>query len=132
MPGIMEKVAGVFGGRTAKPGDSAKRAAPTGATPAATAPAAGKVPAAKVPGAAAAAVPGGKKPFDIKLYMKAVSMFFNDFFKKKLPYFFKNIGPVLKGASAWFSTLPGDEKAAYGVLVFGHLFLLLGIVFFIV
>ncbi|MFC1741425.1 hypothetical protein ACFL3V_02730 [Nanoarchaeota archaeon] len=76
--------------------------------------------------------PGVKKAFDIKLYFKAVGLFFNDFFKKKLPYFFKNMGPVLKQAVPWWNKLPNDEKASYGVLALGHVLIITGIVLFIV
>jgi hypothetical protein len=79
-----------------------------------------------------AAVPGPKKPFDINVYMKAVSIFFDDFFKKKVPMFFKNPGPYLKKAPDWFKTLPQDEQISYGALVFGHVLFIVGIVLFIV
>ena len=75
---------------------------------------------------------GGEKPFDIQLYMKAVQLFFSDFFGKKVPYFFQNMGPVLKAAPAWWQKLPQDEQIGYGVLVLGFLMVIVGIVLWIV
>lgn len=77
-------------------------------------------------------VPGQTKGFDINTYFKAVQLFFSDFFGKKLPMFFKNPGPYLKGAPDWFSGLPQDEKISYGVLAGGHVLFIVGIVLFIV
>lgn len=122
---IFEKIGSVMGAKVSKPKTGVTPGVPAAAVKPGVARA--QVPVAGVPG-----VSGPKKPFDFNMYMKAVNLFFNDFFNKKLPYFFKNIGPVMKKASDWFNKLPGDEKAAYGVLVFGHLFLILGIVFFFV
>lgn len=75
-------------------------------------------------------MPAGK--FDFNKYMQAWQLFFQDFFGKKVPYFFKNIGPVMNQAGPWISSLPQDEKIAYGVLAGGHVFVLLGIVLLIV
>ena len=79
-----------------------------------------------------AGVPGVKKGFDVNLYMKAVGMFFSDFFGKKLPYFFKNIGPVMKNFPSWWGKLPQDEQISYGVLALGHVMFVVGIVLFVV
>lgn len=73
-----------------------------------------------------------KKQFDIGIYFKAVGLAFDDFFNKKLPYFFKNMGPVLKKFPDWFTQLPNDEKISYGVFVFGNVLVLAGIVLFFV
>ena len=64
--------------------------------------------------------------------MKAVSMFFSDFYGKKVPYFFKNMGPVLRGFPAWWKKLPQDEQLSYGAIAVGHVMLIVGIVLFIV
>jgi len=74
----------------------------------------------------------GQKPFDINLYFKAVGMFFSDFYGKKVPYFFKNMGPVMNKFSSWWQKLPQDEQISYGVLTLGHVLLIVGIVLFIV
>jgi hypothetical protein len=82
---------------------------------------------------------GGAKPplppakgFDINIYFKAVGNAFDDFFNKKLPYFFKNLGPSFSKFPDWFSRLPNDEKASYGAFVFGGLLFVVGIVLLIV
>lgn len=75
---------------------------------------------------------GAKKPFDINLYFKALGLFFNDFSKNKLPYFFKNMGPVMQNAPNWWNKLPQDEQAAYGAMGFGGFLFLVGIVLFVV
>ncbi|MBI5398402.1 hypothetical protein HZB03_02960 [Candidatus Woesearchaeota archaeon] len=72
------------------------------------------------------------KAFDINLYFKAVGMAFDDFFNKKLPYFFKNLGPVFKKFPDWFTKLPNDEKISYGVYVLGNILVIVGIVLFFV
>jgi len=74
----------------------------------------------------------GKKPFDINLYFKAVGIFFNDFFGKKIPYFFKNMGPVMKKFPNWWKKLPQDEQISYGVLLLGHMMVIVGIVLIII
>jgi hypothetical protein len=79
-----------------------------------------------------ATTPGAKKGFDFGLYMKAVGMAFNDFFGKKLPYFFKNIGPVMKNFPNWWKKLPQDEQISYGVLLLGNLMVIMGIVLVII
>ena len=79
-----------------------------------------------------AGVPGANKPFDINLYFTAVGMFFNDFFNKKLPYFFQNMGPVFSNFPNWWGKLPQDEQISYGVLAAGHVMFVVGIVLFIV
>ncbi len=127
MPGfqdIINKVKGLFLKKPSAPqaGKQGTQAAQGGES---GAPKKGETP--KAP-----STPGQKKAFDIKLYMKAVQMFFQDFFTKKLPYFFKNMGPVLKGAPAWWNRLPQDEQISYGVLALGHLMFIAGIVLVIV
>jgi hypothetical protein len=87
-----------------------------------------KKPAAVPKAGAAPGVKVKKKGFDLNLYMKAVSMFFSDFFGKKLPYFFKNIGPSFKRFPEWWKKTPQDEQLAYGLLVLGDLMLVVGIV----
>lgn len=92
-----------------------------------------KTAAAAVP--KAAAPPGAKikkKGLDLNLYMKAVSMSFSDFFGKKLPYFFKNIGPSFKKFPEWWKKTPQDEQIAYGLLVLGDVLLVVGIVLLII
>lgn len=79
-----------------------------------------------------AGMPGAKKGFNINIYMKAVGMFFSDFYGKKVPYFFKNIGPVLKGFPRWWGKLPQDEQISYGAIALGHVMVIVGIVLFIV
>jgi hypothetical protein len=79
-----------------------------------------------------AATPGTKKGFDINIYFKAVGIFFNDFYGKKVPYFFKNTGAVMKKFSPWWGRLPQDEQISYGVLLLGHLMIIVGIVLIIV
>jgi hypothetical protein len=74
----------------------------------------------------------GSKPFDINLYFKAVGMFFSDFYGKKVPYFFQNMGPVMKKAPDWWKKLPQDEQISYGALGLGHVLLIVGIVLLIV
>ena len=74
----------------------------------------------------------GKKPFDINLYFKAVGMAFSDFFGKKISYFFKNMGPVFKNFPNWWGKLPQDEQISYGVLLLGHMMVLVGIVLIII
>jgi hypothetical protein len=81
---------------------------------------------------AAQSASGGKKPFDINLYFKAVGMFFSDFFGKKVPYFFQNMGPVFKEAPAWWTGLPQDEQISYVLVVFGNMAFIAGIVLFFV
>ena len=91
-------------------------------------PAAAAVPKARVP-------PGAKvkkKGLDLNLYLKAMSMSFSDFFGKKLPYFFKNIGPSFKKFPAWWKKTPQDEQIAYGLLVLGDVMLVVGIVLLVV
>ena len=78
------------------------------------------------------AKPGAKKPFNFNLYMKAVNLFFKDFFGKKVPYFFKNIGPSFKKFPEWWKKLPQDEQISYGVLLLGDLMLIIGVVLLIV
>lgn len=73
-----------------------------------------------------------KKPFDIKIYMQAVKLFFPDFFGKKIPYFFKNIGPVMKKAPDWFKRLPQDEQAAYVGVFVAPLLIIIGVVLFLI
>ncbi|MFH1064867.1 MAG: hypothetical protein V1729_07315 [Candidatus Woesearchaeota archaeon] len=73
-----------------------------------------------------------KKEFDINLYFKAVGLFFNDFFGKKMPYFFQNMGPVMQNAPNWWNKLPQDEQISYGVMVFGGFLFVAGIVLFVV
>ncbi len=70
------------------------------------------------------------KPFDINIYFQAVGLFFNDFFGKKLPYFFNNMGPVLNKAGTWWNKLPQDEQISYAVMIFGDLMLVAGIALF--
>jgi hypothetical protein len=119
---IFGKIGGALG---IKP--KAKPAAGPPSARAGIKPAAGRAaPAARAP------VPGAKKPFDIKLYMKAVNLFFKDFFGKKVPYFFKNMGPVFKAAPAWWKRLPQDEQISYGVLILGFVMIITGIVLWIV
>ncbi len=78
-------------------------------------------------------VPGQQKPgFDFKLYLRSVQLFFQDFFGKKLPYFFKNIGPVMKNAPVWWGGLPQDEQISYGLLGLGSMMFVAGIVLVIV
>jgi hypothetical protein len=97
-------------------------------------PVAGKpgAPGAKpAPGTPGAVTPGGK-PFDINLYFRAVGIWFNDFTQRKVPYFFQNFVPVMKGAPNWFKRLPQDEQVSYGVLVLGHVMIVTSVVLFIV
>ncbi|MBI4738888.1 hypothetical protein HY772_04975 [Candidatus Woesearchaeota archaeon] len=82
--------------------------------------------------AAGARPPTPLKPFDINLYFKAAGMAFDDFFNKRLSYFFKNPWPVLKKSPDWFTKLPNDEKATYGVLLLGNILVIVGIVLFFV
>ena len=72
--------------------------------------------------------PAPPKPFDMNIYFKAVGMAFDDFFNKKLPYFFKNMGPALKNFPDWFGKLPQDEQISYGVYVLGNVLVIVGIV----
>ena len=72
-----------------------------------------------------------KKGFDINLYMKAVGNFFNDFFGKKLQMFLKDPNKYLNQAGPWFTSLPTDEKSAYGILGAGCLFVTIGIIILI-
>ena len=92
--------------------------------------------ASKSPGAAAPSTAhskgGASKPFDIGMYFTAVGMFFSDFFGKKLPYFFKNIGPVMSNFPNWWGKLKQDEQISYGVLMLGHVMLIVGVVLFII
>ena len=74
----------------------------------------------------------GKKPFDINIYFKAVGMYYSDLFNKKLPYFFKNIGPVFKGFSAWWNKQPQDMQLSYGALFLGNLMIVVGVVLIII
>ncbi|MBW2971776.1 hypothetical protein KY359_01950 [Candidatus Woesearchaeota archaeon] len=76
--------------------------------------------------------PGGKKPFDFNMYIKAWGIFFDDFFKKKVPYFFKNIGPVFKEFPIWWGKQKQDEQIAYALLILGNVMFIMGIVMFIV
>ncbi|NQU79784.1 hypothetical protein HQ545_08515 [Candidatus Woesearchaeota archaeon] len=71
---------------------------------------------------------GAKKGFDINSYMKACNNFVNDFFPKKIPFFFRNIGSVMKNSPNWFKGLPQDEQLVYGVLATGPLFIIVGVV----
>lgn len=80
-----------------------------------------------------AGVLGQQKPgFDINMYMKAVQLFFKDFFGKKVPAFFKNPGPYLKNFPVWWGGLKQDEQISYGVFGLGSLMFVTGIVLFIV
>ena len=83
------------------------------------------------PKATSSAAAGSKKSFDINIYFKAVGNFSENFFKNQIPYFFKNLGPVLKKFPDWVGKLPNDEKAAYGVFVLGNVLVLVSIVLFI-
>jgi hypothetical protein len=94
-----------------------------GTAPGGVAPPPGGVPKAGVP---------GQKPFDINLYFKAWGIFFQDFFGKKVPYFFKNIGDLLPQTPDWYMGLQTDEKVSYGVLAGGHVLVIVGIVLLIV
>lgn len=73
-----------------------------------------------------------KKPFDIKVYFQAVQLFFTDFFGQKLPYFFKNIGPVMKKFPDWFNKLSQDEKIAYIGVFVSPVFIIVGVVLFFI
>jgi hypothetical protein len=84
------------------------------------------------PAAPKATTPGAKKGFDFNMYMKAVGIFFNDFYGKKVPYFFKNTGAVMKKFSPWWGKLPQDEQISYGVLLLGHVMIIVGIVLIII
>ena len=76
--------------------------------------------------------PGTKKPFDIKIYNIAMQDAFSKFFKKQVPYFFKNIQPVMKKAPEWWKKQKQDEQIAYVGWVTGHLLMLIGIILLIV
>jgi len=72
----------------------------------------------------------GDKPFDLNLYFKAVGIFFNDFFGKKIPYFFQNMGPVFGKAGEWWNRLPQDEQISYTLVAVGNLMFVAGVVLF--
>ncbi|MFC1722898.1 hypothetical protein ACFL0V_02065 [Nanoarchaeota archaeon] len=76
--------------------------------------------------------PGMKKPFDINIYMIAVQNASNKFFKEQVPYFFKNIKPVMQKAGPWWKGLKQDQQMAYAGWAFGHVLMLVGIVLLIV
>lgn len=100
--------------------------------------AAGSQTAAPKPGTAPkmAGTPGGAqgdgKKFDFNMYLKAVKLFGQDFFGKKIPYFFRNLGPVLKGFPVWWSGLAQDEQISYGCLCLGNVMMVTGLVLLIV
>ncbi|MBW2964332.1 hypothetical protein KY363_02635 [Candidatus Woesearchaeota archaeon] len=106
-----------------------KAPAKQGVPPSVQAGMAKKLPGSGVPTVSA---PGAKKPFDVNLYFKAVQLFFSDFFGKKVPMFFQDPGNYLKKAPDWFKRLPQDEQISYGVLAFGHVLFIVGIVLIIV
>ena len=72
------------------------------------------------------------KPFDINIYFQAVGLFFSDFFGKKVPYFFKNMGPVMNKFPGWWNKLPQDEQISYGGVLLGFVLILVGAVLFVV
>ncbi len=72
------------------------------------------------------------KGFDINLYFDALNNFVSDFFGKKIPYFFKNMGSVLQDFPGWFSSMPQDEQITYVVILLGNLMIVTGFVLFIV
>ena len=73
----------------------------------------------------------GKKGFNFGLYVKAVGVFFNDFFGKKISYFFSNLGTVFSDLPRWWGKQEQDEKAAYGFLLVGNIMFVVGIVLII-
>ncbi|MBU2561822.1 MAG: hypothetical protein KKD17_05990 [Nanoarchaeota archaeon] len=95
-------------------------------------------PRAAPPSARAGITPGaapsdsGAKKFDFNMYLKAVNLFFNDFFGKKVPYFFKNMGPVLKESPVWWGSQKQDEQISYALVVLGNVMFIVGIVLLIV
>jgi hypothetical protein len=90
-----------------------------------------KSPAAAVPKATTPAA-GGKKPFDINLYFKAVGMYYSDLFSKKIPYFFQNFVPVMKNFPNWWNKQPQDMQISYALIVLGNVVFIAGIVMFFV
>ncbi|MBN1544974.1 hypothetical protein JW898_05955 [Candidatus Woesearchaeota archaeon] len=75
---------------------------------------------------------GVAKKFDFNMYLKAVKMFFSDFFGKKVPYFFKNMGHVFKEFPVWWGKQKQDEQISYALVVLGNVMLIIGIVLLIV
>ncbi len=73
-----------------------------------------------------------KKPFDIKIYWIAVQDASRKFFKEQIPYFFKNIKPVMKKAPDWWKKQKQDEQIAYISWAVGHLLMLVGIILIII
>jgi hypothetical protein len=72
------------------------------------------------------------KGFDFELYAKAVSEFFNDFFGKKIPYFFSNLGTVFRDMPEWWKNTSQDEQIAYAFLFLGFFMIITGAVLWIV
>ena len=87
--------------------------------------------AARVPSAAGVTGSGSKK-FDFNLYITAVGNCIEDMLNVKIPYFFKNMGPVFKAAPAWWKKQGQDEQISYVVLGFGPVIAIVGVVLFFV
>lgn len=68
------------------------------------------------------------KAIDLRLYFKALGIFFKDFFGKKIIYFFKNFVPVIKGFSIWFNKQTNAEKIAYAMIPVAFILIIVGIV----
>ena len=111
-------------------GDSLKgKTRSTGAAPAKTpAPAGGAGPH----GAQTAKLCGAGKPVEFQLYMVAVQNASKEFFQKKLPWFFKNMGPAFKNFQPWWKKQKQDEQIAIVGWITGHLLMLIGIILLIV
>ena len=117
---VTSQVKGLFSKSGSKQGTQKKLPAKGATTPA--------------PGSAPkmAGAPGQQKAFDINTYFKAVGLFGQDFFGKKVPAFFKKPDDYIKQFPVWVQGLPQDEQIAYGVLCMGPVFIIVGIVLILV
>jgi hypothetical protein len=70
--------------------------------------------------------------FDFNIYMQAVQIFFNDFFGRQVPEFFKDPMPKLKNFPVWWKKQKQDEQLAYGGVLLGFVMIIVGVVLIIV
>lgn len=72
------------------------------------------------------------KGFDINLYIIAWQNFFEDFFSKKIPMFFQDIGGYLKKFPDWFNMQKTEEQVCYVGVMVAPFLIIVGIVLMIV
>ena len=70
--------------------------------------------------------------FDFNKFIAATQTFWETFFKKSVPYFFKNIVDVLKKYPDWLKGLKKDELASHLSVYPASLFIILALVFLII